>query len=315
MPTQCRHQERCTIKPSGILVQTRLAIRDGRLSYASPPKPPYRRTPAPNAVRRIANTPTFSTTDPSLTSFLRFPPEIRIAIYQLLLRCWEGTYIQYHICTILRRLVVPRAWCPPGYPYIRHDLFPAILGCCRTTHREGSQVLYGENQFSLGCFAWDNDDFWGTVNSWPLGESYLAYITRLRFGMPKLKHAPLSTQLAIFPSLRRLAVERTMSGREWAEFLGRNTDVLWRIPRVDFQIQVSQGQIRAIYRARPSPRAPVDPAAACKKLYLLEITRKTKHLGGRGTLTWRFQDLTTPEDCCDGNWEISMSLESFCGDF
>jgi hypothetical protein len=81
------------------------------------------RTPAPNAVRRIANTPTFSTTDASLTTFLRFPPEIRLQIYRLLLIADDR--IRYHVCVRKMCFLVPPEL--RGKKEYRHGLFPAIL--------------------------------------------------------------------------------------------------------------------------------------------------------------------------------------------
>jgi hypothetical protein len=105
------------------------------------------RTPAPNAVRRIANTPTFSTTDASLTTFFRFPPEIRLQIYRLLLIADGG--IKYHVCLLKTCFLVPPEL--RGKKKYRHGLFPAILETCRTIHREANPILYEKNEFKVNC--------------------------------------------------------------------------------------------------------------------------------------------------------------------
>jgi hypothetical protein len=104
------------------------------------------RTPAPNAVHRIANTPTFSTTDVSLTTFFRFPPEIRLQIYRLLLIADCG--VKYHVSS---KNVLPS---PPELREknkYRHGLFPAILETCRTIHREANPILYEKNELKVNC--------------------------------------------------------------------------------------------------------------------------------------------------------------------
>jgi hypothetical protein len=105
------------------------------------------RTPAPNAVRRIANTPTFSTTDASLTTFFRFPPEIRLQIYRLLLIA-DGE-IKYHVCLLKTCFLVPPEL--RGKDKYRHSLFPSILETCRTIHREANPILYEKNEFKVNC--------------------------------------------------------------------------------------------------------------------------------------------------------------------
>lgn len=109
-------------------------------------------TPAPNAVRRMANTPSFTTTDPRLTSFLRLPAEIRLQIYALLLLADKS--IPYGLCPTKSRFVLRSGL--PGQPYIRGALpytriaiFPSILRCCRLIHREGTPILYSRNTFEL----------------------------------------------------------------------------------------------------------------------------------------------------------------------
>ncbi|PMD21557.1 hypothetical protein NA56DRAFT_703201 [Hyaloscypha hepaticicola] len=130
MIDSCKHHAHCVRLPIPRHRQTTLAIIDGFLSLSLDSHPPSRRsrrTPAGKAVRNIANTSTFSTTDSSLTSFLRFPAE-------------------YGICPIKLRLVARKqSW----QPWIRHGIFPSILECCRRINAEGSAVIYGKNTFEI----------------------------------------------------------------------------------------------------------------------------------------------------------------------
>jgi hypothetical protein len=130
--------------------QTRLTNKLGLLSISKPTPAPikHHRTPLPHAVRRIANTPTFSTTDPSLTTFCRFPPEIRIQIYRLLLK--YDRQIGYAACLIKKCII--RADFGRRQYRARHGLFPSILECCWLINREGTAVLYGENYFENSCY-------------------------------------------------------------------------------------------------------------------------------------------------------------------
>jgi hypothetical protein len=130
--------------------QTRLINKLGLLSISKPTPAPikHHRTPLPHAVRRIANTPTFSTTDPSLTTFCRFPPEIRIQIYRLLLK-YDGQ-IRYGVC-LIKKCIILRHFRSAHFR-ARHGLFPSILECSRLINRDGTAVLYGENYFDNCCF-------------------------------------------------------------------------------------------------------------------------------------------------------------------
>jgi len=138
-------------RPPPLYIQMILSSENGYLKMLAPQTRQYC-TPAPNAVRRMANTPRFATTDPSLTSFLRLPAEIRLQIYALLLLAKES--IEYRLCPTKSRFVLRSGLygqpCIRGaVPYIRTAIFPSILRCCRLIYREGTPILYGENIFEF----------------------------------------------------------------------------------------------------------------------------------------------------------------------
>ncbi len=145
------HHSDCGVMPmipQPNATQKTLINKNGFLSIAAPLQPPpiprfpprpLRRSPLPKSVRNIMNIPTFTTTDRSLTSFHRFPPEIRLEIYGYLLI--SEFPIRYSICPIKKILLYREGddWepkhdagstCNRQY-WIRHGIFPAILEVCR----------------------------------------------------------------------------------------------------------------------------------------------------------------------------------------
>ncbi|KAF1965973.1 hypothetical protein BU23DRAFT_335940 [Bimuria novae-zelandiae CBS 107.79] len=188
-----------------VYIQTTLINKNGQMALATPQGRPRRErcTPAPNTVRRIANTPTYSTNDSTLSSFLRLPPELRIKVYNLLLI--SEKYIQHGICPSTLRFIFRefnRYHYPHNHlrPWIRHGLFPSILRCCKLIYQEGTSILYGENDF----FVEDYGHFHLPVNihgsisrspynnplvgSWYLSKRNLALITKLH--LTALCHDP-----------------------------------------------------------------------------------------------------------------------------
>lgn len=309
MSAENLHRKRCTVTPGPKFAQTSLLFRDGLLGYVAPSKPRHPRTPAPHAIRRIANSAVFRTTNPSITSFLRFPAEIRIAIYRLLLKLPPTTpYVGYFICTTTRRFVLPRARCRnERYPWIRHGLFPAILECCRITSMEGREVLYGENLFQLGCFA-SSTSAWDTVNSWRIGEHCLKHIARVQDHNPRLREVFIAEQLTVFPRLRYLRIARHMSGEQWAVFLREYAGALQRIPMLEFHIAVAEPNYIAQhlqYIVMDRPRRLLEVEASCKLVYQRVLESHVELTAGR-KLTWRFVECS---DICSVNWDVYLSLE------
>lgn len=309
MSSERQHLKRCTVTHRCKPTQAILHSRNGLLSFCWPSKPPHPRTPAPHAVRRIANEPAFSTNDPNLTSFLRFPAEIRMQIYRLLLLYHDLRSIEYHICLITRRLVLPRRMRKPYYPWMRHGIFPAILECCRTIEQEASEVLYGENRFSLGCSAMDGSSHWEAVHSWPLGSNCFRHITQLQAEDQWLKDPPRVEHLALFPQLKSLVISECMSGKQWKELLLRYEDVLQRIPRIEFRITVAHIQVQDILsrsRGVLQDGLWVFPGAEleCKNAYLLSLDNH-KELVNERIAQWEFRN---HNDDYGILWEIIILL-------
>jgi hypothetical protein len=162
----------------------------------------HRRTPAPNAVRRITNQAKFSTGNPSLTSFLRFPPEVRVQIYGELLLCNDT--IQYGMCATHMCLVVHEHWLKKRPVEFRHRLHPAILECCRVINEEGSEVLYGQNRFQIDH--WDGHRH--VSKTWPLAPSAIRLIRSLHLPHHKDPKPPVMLKVTkLFPKLAHLTVE------------------------------------------------------------------------------------------------------------
>lgn len=226
-------QDRCACsnrRPPGppAFLQTILISDYGRLGVYRPIIQERRpRTPMPNAVRRIANQPKFSTADPSLTSFLRFPSEVRIQIYRQLLR-YNGT-IQYgvcstHLCLVCRehRLGKPEEF--------RHRLFPAILECCRLINREGSEVLYGDNCFRIEH--WDR--YYYAAKTWALASGSVQFIKRIHLDQYDRAQTQVTLDnTKLFPNLQQLSVEFYDSRLKWwQDFLPIIAENLRHISRV-----------------------------------------------------------------------------------
>jgi hypothetical protein len=176
--------------------QTRLTNKFGLLSISKPTPPPikHHRTPLPHAVRRIANTSTFSTTDPSLTTFCRFPPEIRIQIYRLLLK-YDGQ-IRYAAC-LIKKCIIRADFGRTRYR-ARHGLFPSILECCWLINREGTAVLYGENYFETSCYI-------SEIPVFDIPCPNVLAITKMRFGWYDLGDNNLK-QMDLLPSLSEVGI-------------------------------------------------------------------------------------------------------------
>lgn len=216
--------------------QATLSSRLGFLRLGPPDPIPEPRTPAPHAVRKIANTPVFRTTDTSLTEFLRFPAEIRLVIYRLLLT--HESLIYYTICPNTDHLVLrDLLWSaqsnqkPPSqrHPYYRHGLFPAILECCRLTYNEGRAILYRENEFWATC-----GNGAGVLNSWPLSPEAFSMFGSIEFNAAEgdLLH------IGRFTNLAKLQIRRTWKISEWESFTQDSLALLGRIDDVTITISV-----------------------------------------------------------------------------
>ncbi|KAJ4305700.1 hypothetical protein N0V90_001231 [Kalmusia sp. IMI 367209] len=236
--------------PPIFYTQRTLASKNGSLAL-SPRPPPARAprshhpcTPAPNAVRRCANTPTFSTNDARLTTFLRFPAEIRVEIYKLLLIQESSKTVQYQVCPSTLQLVL-RTWggCGHPRPWIRHFIFPSILRCCRTTHREGTPILYAENWFSVEM---PNDYL--VVRSWPLPRENLEKISKVHFRPLWWGHGTgigLRNQLnqcELFAGLKEVRLEcRDVGSHEVIQFLRDGVERKLDEMKIAFEFRVTRG--------------------------------------------------------------------------
>lgn len=234
----------CFAKPpeKRVRIQTTLTFTPTGLTFSPKrvPPPPPPRSPAPNRVRRTTHTPYFSTDDRSLTSFLRFPYEIRAAIYHDLLYCET---VRYKLCLYTNRLTRADAYFVRKRPYVRHNLFPAILECCRLINDEGSDVLYGENMFDAACSG-SNATSWLIVNSWPLAERNLDRIRRVHLGhwatpTTNFCGVTVSKLCQTFPRLRvgKISVHN-METPKWEEFIERSTEVLSGIQKLTIRLEI-----------------------------------------------------------------------------
>lgn len=229
--------------------QITLSSKSGNLSLSKspPPIPRPARTPAPHAVRRIANTATFSTADASLTTFLRLPAEVRLQIYRLLLVTPDP--IRYLICSRTHNLL--RRADHGSRASIRHGLFPSILECCRLTHSEGTAFIYGENKFLLeSCKVWR---YRPVLERWRPGLRNMALITRLEWTstLPHMDCAGMMLRSStVFPSLRQLDIRIThMSRGGWEKFLCDATisqHLLKRVKKVCISITVWREHYRTV---------------------------------------------------------------------
>jgi hypothetical protein len=260
--------------------QTKLIVQNGFLSIQPLNLLPHHRTPAPHAVRRIANEAIFITNDASLTSLLRFPAEIRLVIYRLLL-IYEGT-IEYHICPIEKKLLTSSSRDNPKYPWQRHSLFPAILECCRIVHNEGTNVLYGENKFRANChrLVWD----YPAVQSRPLSNTAFESITNLVISLRFFPDLPSS--LALFTNLQHLKVMYQGLLPEWESHLNELLPCLRSIPAIIIEITMGDVEIfKQLYSANKKP----IPQAAAESVYRPPFEEKRKLWEGR-KVKWEFKD-------------------------
>lgn len=194
----------------------------------------------------------FSTTDPSLTSFVRFPYDIRLQIYGYLL-C--GGDISYRLCLRTGRIVMLADFFQRriGYRYVRHGLFPAILECCRLINDEATPILYGRKLFSADCQMIHLNGTY-VMNSWPMSESNLQLITKLEFFWPghdEEDGEPSPTTLLqlprLFPALRMANINMSLSPAEFEVFLSSYADVLAAVPTLDFRIGVPHKYAHTIW--------------------------------------------------------------------
>jgi hypothetical protein len=277
--------------------QTLLVAKFGLLSIGSPTQPAPR-TPAPHAVRRIANAAVFTTRDPSLTTFIRLPAEVRMMIYRLLLIAESG--IHYTICYHTNRLVVESQVYRqqhPNYPWIRHGLFPAILECCHVTHREGSGVLYGENDFHVLCGYPRR-----AANSWPISSTQMSLITTITLWSPE----SVAEALRFFTGLRAIRILTSdLSPAGWAEYLSRPLTCLRRIGKVSFQISVPYTLLWMYPGNNPHTRPLAE--AACLKPYQTALEEHTGGLTENRIVTWEFRDRSVEYGC--NYWNYWLYLE------
>lgn len=193
-------------------------------------------TPVPHAVRPMTNMSTVSTNDSRLTTFLRFPPEIRIRIYRLLLK-YDGI-IRYGICPANLHLAWQRSGFGRKCPRIRHGLFPSILQCCRLLNREGSAVLYGENWFRLGT---SSDTI---LTTWNPGRHSLDSITMLSLGYNWRDSCAQDRRWLdtweLLPSIKEVRIHLyDLSAGEWENFLREASDKLTGVRKAMLTIYVS----------------------------------------------------------------------------
>jgi hypothetical protein len=275
-----------TRSPSPTFTQTILTNEFGLLSISLPAAPiRHHRTPLPHAIRRIANTPTFSTTDPSLTTFLRFPPEIRIKVYRLLLQ--YDYVIKCGICPVKQRLVGHKNRYSQTPPWITHGLFPSILECCRITNREGSVVLYGENWFEIE--RWKSD--YPVFETWGLGRRNLDSITMLSFGSVSwdkcAQDRKVLEKLDLFLGIREVDIYLAdLSAEGWEAFLAEASGKLERIGKVTLQINISLRAGTKIYESQR--RAPQDTIEdMCLRAYQPPF-RKRESVWKNRSVRWEF---------------------------
>jgi len=243
MISQCQHHAFCDCipppNPKGR--QRTLAIINGLLSLGPPSEPPprsLRRTPAGKAVRNIANIPTWSTTDPSLTTFLRFPPEVRLQIYGYLLI--SDQTVQRDICPVKMCLVERTS-------QSRLRIFPTILECCRKINEEGSAILYGKNMFAVENYTRHYNN---TVATWSPARTNLLFITRLSLtyhhGSECTHDRKLLAVMDEFPALREVRIRlKDVLVEEWKTFLRDTCKGLQRMKSYTLEIHVydTAGQV------------------------------------------------------------------------
>jgi hypothetical protein len=239
MIDSCKHHAHCDLLPTPRRRQTTLAIIDGFLALSLDSYPlsrQVRRTSAGKSVRNIANTPTFSTTDSSLTSFLRLPPEVRLQIYSYLLISHQT--IQYGICPIKWRLVArEQSW----QPWIRHGIFPSILECCRRINAEGSAVLYGRNTFEIEQYM--RSSTCAIVGTWAPSRANMLSIARLGLNYGSCCDCSQDRRtleiMDLFPALKEVKIcLQDPKPEEWIKFLEVASGRLQRVKKFMLKINV-----------------------------------------------------------------------------
>lgn len=238
----CSHHIHCArdIIKKPLWRQLTLSNHTGVISLSpAPSKEPYPRTPASNQVRRMTRGPIISSIDPSRTTFLRFPPEIRIRIYRLLLQC-DGI-IQFSLCPVYLRLIYRQShlgnWIRKQ---VRHGLFPSVLECCKTIHEEGTPVLYGDNWFGVEgqCLS-----KMPPKRTWAMKPHNLHNITALRVSHYSSHenhcNATIFPQLHLLPNLQTIRTSLPdPSPNQLRDFLIEATPYLAHIRHVTLEINI-----------------------------------------------------------------------------
>lgn len=246
----------------------------------------------------MTHEPFFSTTDASLTSFLRFPYDVRLEIYKYLLVMGR---ISYNLCLQKRRIVrVVYTYHPKGhYRYFRHGLFPAILECCRLVNEEATPILYGSNHFSVGCRVYD-PHYVHVLNSWPMSERNLRLITSLGMSWYSDRRqyeepAPTTAELLpqLFPALRAVTVVGTVSPADLRAFLTSYGDALAAVPTVECGFYVPDKTMYDIYRETAFvdeyPKIALDALEERCRVAYMRWTREPLVRDGK-RVTWQSDD-------------------------
>ena len=237
------------------------------------------------------------TSNPSLTTFLRFPAEIRLKLYRLLLR-YDGV-IQHDICPMRLRLVAQDSISSRGSsavtaPWIRHGLFPSILECCRLINREGSAVLYGENWFQIE----HRPSRAPVFQTWGLAQRNVDSITMLSLAYdpyddliassqdPKL----LMAELDLFPRIKQLKIHLDdFSIDEWDAFLGLVAARLKEMRSFMLEINISQDAGTPICKSNTKAALERSTEEVCLRAY--EPTfRKHEDIWTGRQVRWEFDE-------------------------
>lgn len=296
----------CYAKPKkrgGPWRQAKLSWTGQGLGIHVPPEPPPRRSPVPNAVKRMRHEPFFSTSEKSLTCLLRLPYDVRLPILLYLLRC---SGVRYQLCIATNRILMIDHTAQ-RYPYVRHGMFPSILQTCSVLHEEGARILYGENSFKLSECAMRHKDGWYQVlNSWPAPEQHTRLATGLgmtfwRGPFEELSAPILMEPFVRFPALRHVCIEFNGSLAKWEEFMASYADVLGAISKVDLTIYCEGRELIETWRRQESMRRPgSDPdgpwagdlvGEAVLGLYKPPLESRSEQLNKR-LVEWTFEDLT-----------------------
>lgn len=242
--------------------QTSLTSKNGLLNIG--PILQQRRSRAPHVVTRISNSPVYtSPTLPHLTSFVRFPVEIRLQIYRYLM-VFNGN-IQYEFCIRTQRLLERHYCSSQKVAWTRYVIFPAILETCRQFNQEGSAILYGENTFRLTKHHQQKVWLTGlrTTNSWTIGHINMKCITSVQIShnahyitvdsVPAIRGQfarilssnPLEINnsmesLDMLPALRNLNLQVDMMQFEgWGVILDHSSKRLQRLKRLTVEFKLS----------------------------------------------------------------------------